>query len=115
MFSASKIVYKDLLSINKMLLITYISSNRSRYMLHRRQENVFLTLLLSFEGLGNNIYKGRGLKVEDSGLPCLGREELLSDYYFKADIILLWKFIIANSEKLKLWNRFRVIERTEKY
>lgn len=84
-------------------------------MLHRQQENVFLTLLLSFEGLGNNIRKERGLRVEDGGLPCLGREELLSDYCFKVDIISLWEFTIANSEKLKLWNRFRVIERTEKY
>ncbi len=45
--------------------------------------------LLSFEGLGNNVRKGGGLRVEDGGLTHLGGKEQLSDCRFEADIIAI--------------------------
>ena len=51
--------------------------------------------------------------VENGGMSCLDREDLLSAHCFKVDIIAIWEFKDANNKKFKLWNRFRVIEGTK--
>lgn len=78
------------------------------------KKTYFWRELLIFEGLGNNVCKGKELSIEDDSLPRLSREELLSDCCFKVDIMIIWEFIVVNSKKFKLWNQFKIIERTEK-
>lgn len=78
------------------------------------KEIYFWYELLIYEVLCNNVCNGKELSIEDNGLPRLSGEKLLSNYCFKVDIIVIWEFTIVNSQKFKLWNQFKVIERIEK-